>query len=172
MTGAGNKLTIRSVLWRRILSHPVTRPATKQAQREASVDNLLGAALRLFVSQGFRHTTVENIADEAGLTKGSVYFYFDTKAALLVRLLDRVEAVVVGEMEARVDNLHGANASPGEKITPVASFSRVMRWRSRVPRRRTPRSNPISGSPRIEVFSDGVTRHPRPSNSSKARPLQ
>ncbi len=45
-----------------------------------------------------------------------MYFYFDTKAALLGSLLDQVEAVVVGEMEARVDNLHGANASPGEKI--------------------------------------------------------
>ncbi len=85
-----------------------TRPSTKKAQREASVEGLLAAALRLFVSRGYRHTTVEDIADAAGLTKGAVYFYFRNKEALLDALLDRVEAVVVGEMERRV-----AAAGPG-----------------------------------------------------------
>jgi AcrR family transcriptional regulator len=78
------------------------QPQTKRAQREASVDNLLGAALSLFVRQGYRHTSVEAIADAVGLTKGSVFFYFGAKAKLLDRLLDRVEEIVVDEMEARV----------------------------------------------------------------------
>jgi len=77
-------------------------PITKKAQREASIENLLGAALTMFVSQGYRHTTVEAIADAVGLTKGSVFFYFGAKAKLLERLLARVETVVVDEMEARV----------------------------------------------------------------------
>jgi len=78
------------------------QPLTKRAQREASVENLLGAALSLFVRQGYRHTSVEAIADTVGLTKGSVFFYFGAKAKLLDRLLDRVEEIVVDEMEARV----------------------------------------------------------------------
>ena len=78
------------------------RPATKAAQREASVEKLLAAALRLFVSRGYRHTTVERIGEAAGLTKGSVYFYFRNKEGLLAQLFDRVEAVVVDDMEARV----------------------------------------------------------------------
>ena len=78
------------------------QPQTKRAQREASVENLLGAALSLFVRQGYRHTSVEAIADTVGLTKGSVFFYFGAKANLLDRLLDRVEDVVVDDMEARV----------------------------------------------------------------------
>jgi AcrR family transcriptional regulator len=78
------------------------QPLTKREQREASVENLLGAALSLFVRQGYRHTSVEAIADAVGLTKGSVFFYFGAKAKLLDRLLDRVEEVVVDAMEARV----------------------------------------------------------------------
>lgn len=78
------------------------QPLTKRAQREASVENLLGAALSLFVRQGYKHTSVEAIADAVGLTKGSVFFYFGTKAKLLDRLLDGVEEIVVNEMEARV----------------------------------------------------------------------
>ena len=79
------------------------RPATKKAQRAASTEKLLVAALRLFVSQGYRHTPVDEIAEAGGLTKGAVYFYFRSKETVLMTLLDRVEAVVVEPMVARVD---------------------------------------------------------------------
>jgi AcrR family transcriptional regulator len=84
------------------------RPQTKKAQREASVEGLLAAARRLFVSQGYRHTTVDEIAEAARLTKGAVYFYFRNKEALLSALLDGVEIVVVEGMTGRV-----AAAGPG-----------------------------------------------------------
>jgi len=80
----------------------IVRPTTKKAQREASVEGLLAAARALFVSQGYRHTTVDEIAESARLTKGAVYFYFRNKEALLSSLLDRVETVVVGRMTERV----------------------------------------------------------------------
>jgi len=80
----------------------IVRPSTKKAQREASVEGLLAAARALFVSQGYRHTTVDEIAEAAKLTKGAVYFYFRNKEALLSSLLDRVETVVVGGMNDRV----------------------------------------------------------------------
>jgi AcrR family transcriptional regulator len=78
------------------------RPATKKARREASVEGLLMAARALFVSQGYRHTTVDAIAEAADLTKGAVYFYFRNKEALLAALLGRIETVVVGGMTGRI----------------------------------------------------------------------
>ncbi|MCW5770014.1 MAG: TetR/AcrR family transcriptional regulator [Rhodospirillaceae bacterium] len=84
------------------LAAVATRPNTKKAQREASVEGLLAAARSLFVSQGYRHTTVDEIAVAAHLTKGAVYFYFRNKEALLAALLDRVETVVVGRMTDRI----------------------------------------------------------------------
>ena len=77
-------------------------PQTKKAQRAARIEKLLAAALGQFVSHGYRHSTVEAIAQSAGLSKGAVYFYFGSKSALLLRLLDRLEAVIVDEMEARI----------------------------------------------------------------------
>lgn len=84
------------------VSRILPRPSTKKAQREASMENLLASALRLFVSQGYRHTSVEEIAEAARLTKGAVYFYFRSKDALLLALLDRVEVILVDRMRERV----------------------------------------------------------------------
>jgi AcrR family transcriptional regulator len=64
---------------------------TKKEQRRASLDRLLSAALRLFITHGYHATSVEQIANAAGLTKGAVYFYFKSKSRLLMALLDRVE---------------------------------------------------------------------------------
>jgi AcrR family transcriptional regulator len=72
----------------------------KEEQRSASVDGILVSALELFVKNGYRSTTVEMIAERAGLTKGAVYFYFDSKAAVMLRLLDDAERIVVDPAEA------------------------------------------------------------------------
>ena len=66
----------------------------KIEQRQASTQKLLDAALHLFVSKGYRATNLEQIADAADLTKGAVYFYFGSKEAVLVELLNRVRAAV------------------------------------------------------------------------------
>jgi len=49
---------------------------------------LFDAALRLFEAQGYFATTVEQITAEAGVSKGLVYNYFDSKDALLVALVE------------------------------------------------------------------------------------
>lgn len=72
---------------------PVRR--TKREQRDESVDKLLSAARSLFVSKGYRSTTLEQVAAAAGLTKGAVYFHFGAKEAVLVQLLANVEAQLI-----------------------------------------------------------------------------
>lgn len=74
------------------------RAATKREQREASTEKILASALKLFVSKGYRSTTVDDIASACELTKGAVYFYFPTKAAILLALLDEIEDVMVRKM--------------------------------------------------------------------------
>ena len=78
------------------------RATTKRDQREASIERILASALSLFVSKGFRSATVDDIARASHLTKGAVYFYFPTKAAVLLALLDQIEAVLVSRMRQRV----------------------------------------------------------------------
>lgn len=76
------------------------KPNRKEEQRSASIDRILEAAISLFVKNGYRATTVEILAEHAGLTKGAVYFYFRSKTAIMLRLLDDAAAIVVDPAEA------------------------------------------------------------------------
>ena len=79
------------------------RPTTKREQRAASIEALLSKALTLFITQGYHATTVEVIAQAAGLTKGAVYFYFKSKANVLKTLLHRTEELTVEPTIAAMD---------------------------------------------------------------------
>lgn len=70
-----------------------------EEQRIESTGKILSSALDLFVRQGYRATTVESVASAAKLTKGAVYFYFQSKEQVLLSLLDEVEQVVVDPIE-------------------------------------------------------------------------
>ena len=74
---------------------PARPGRTKKEQREISVAKLLEAALGFFVTEGYRGTTIERIANAAGLTKGAVYFYFRNKAGVLMRLLGWAEESII-----------------------------------------------------------------------------
>lgn len=43
---------------------------------------LLRAAAELFANRGFRNTSLQDVADAIGMTKGAVYFYFPNKESL------------------------------------------------------------------------------------------
>ena len=51
---------------------------------------ILASALSLFVKKGYDRTTFTDIATRLGMTKGAVYWHFDSKEKLLVTLLDEM----------------------------------------------------------------------------------
>lgn len=61
---------------------------------EARPDEVLDAALALFVEKGFAATKVEDVATRAGLSKGAVYLYFASKDALLEAIVRRAIAPI------------------------------------------------------------------------------
>lgn len=63
-----------------------SRRAALEAERR---EQILDAALRLWTRSGFDATTVEAIALEAGIAKGTVYLYFATKEELLAAAVER-----------------------------------------------------------------------------------
>lgn len=66
---------------------PKNRARTTQLRRKQIMD----AAIKLFDVQGFRSTTVEQIADCAGISKGLVYKYFKNKKEILLSFHEIVE---------------------------------------------------------------------------------
>jgi len=54
-----------------------------QRKKEARPQEILTAALELFVKQGFSATKVSQVAKKAGVTPGTLYVYFENKDAIL-----------------------------------------------------------------------------------------
>jgi AcrR family transcriptional regulator len=67
---------------------PPRRRLTREESKARTRVELLRAANRLFVRKGFVATSLADIAEEAGLTKGAVYSNFDSKEDLFLALLD------------------------------------------------------------------------------------
>ena len=65
----------------------MSSPARKIEIREANEALILRAAEKQFALHGFRGTTTEGIANEAGLPKANVHYYFKTKANLYRQVL-------------------------------------------------------------------------------------
>lgn len=77
-------------------STPLPGEPKFRRRAEARPDEVLDAALALFATQGYAHTTVDQIARRAGLSKGAVYLYFPSKRALLEGLVRRAVGPVAG----------------------------------------------------------------------------
>ena len=55
----------------------------RQRRKEARPQELLAAALELFVEKGFAATRIEEVAQHAGVSKGTLYLYYPSKEELL-----------------------------------------------------------------------------------------
>ncbi|HEX6158964.1 MAG TPA: TetR/AcrR family transcriptional regulator [Thermoanaerobaculia bacterium] len=62
---------------------------TQEERSEKSRQQILDAALKLFSHKGYGATSVRDIAEEAGLSKGNVYHHFPDKETIFRGLLDR-----------------------------------------------------------------------------------
>jgi AcrR family transcriptional regulator len=64
-------------------------PSPHQRRKTERPDELLEAALDLFVERGFAATRMEDVAQRAGVSKGTVYLYWPSKEDLLKAVIQR-----------------------------------------------------------------------------------
>ncbi len=76
---------------------PVVAP--RKRRKEARPSELTAAALSLFVEKGFAATRLEDVAVRAGVSKGTLYLYFDSKEALFKAVIQEGVVPVVAEGE-------------------------------------------------------------------------
>src|SRR3954463_5206164 len=94
-----------------------TRPARKSAvpgpaEGGLREEQLVTIAANLFAQKGYEGTSLRDIAEQAGITKAALYYWFPEKEALFQR-------VVAGRMATLVERVTEAVAavtSPVEKI--------------------------------------------------------
>lgn len=87
-----------------------TKPATRRdMRREATKAAVIEAAQRVFLNQGFEGATIKAIADEAGVSPGTVLNAEPTKAALLVAIL-RTECEHIAESAEQMETMLAGSA--------------------------------------------------------------
>ena len=62
----------------------------RQREREQRYQTILKAAETLFAKEGYHKANMEQLADMAEVSVGTVYFYFKNKEDLLIRLMDEI----------------------------------------------------------------------------------
>jgi AcrR family transcriptional regulator len=81
-------------------SRPPTRRRLRQAERRAQTrEKLVKAAGKVFARHGYERATLDGIADEAGLSKGALYYNFASKEELFLTLLEERLAERLGGVE-------------------------------------------------------------------------
>ena len=71
--------------------------------RATDIDALVHAAAAVFESRGYRNTTIDDIADAAGVSRPTVYKYTRSKQELLNRMVDAVCDDLLEDFESIVD---------------------------------------------------------------------
>ena len=138
---------------------------------------ILDAAQSLFLRYGVKRTALDDVVREAGIAKGTLYLYFDSKDALFAAIAERLcaevlrnaeEAIassssitsrIVGCLDAYVGSMHRLTAqSPhiaelteSKEVLAAAIFSAFNRkWRSLL--RKVLRDGGIERADAVEMF--------------------
>ena len=107
------------------------RPAMTRRQKQAETrKSLLRSAANAFCRKGLAGASVDEVAQEAGYTKGAFYANFKSKEELFLVMLDER----FSEQLERVDSLLGGDEEPGEEARHAAqdfirSFRGEDEWR-------------------------------------------
>jgi AcrR family transcriptional regulator len=80
----------------------VVKPLRWERRPDDRTQELLEAALQVFARNGYRNTRLDDVAEAAGVTKGTIYHYFDTKEALLLRVIEHYETLAFGRADDAV----------------------------------------------------------------------
>jgi TetR/AcrR family transcriptional regulator len=108
---------------------PTKRRVINRDKLEADI---VAEAVRVFAESGYEGASIATVAENAGLSKQNLMYYFPTKQALYQRVLDGV----LDEWLARMDSLADVDQDPRDVLRAYVQaklrFSREQPWASRV----------------------------------------
>jgi AcrR family transcriptional regulator len=108
------------------------RRLTREDKRQANRARILQAARKVFAQRGYHGATIAQIADEAGLSNGAVYYNFANKEDLFLALLDQWRAELIqdiGKAVGRPGSAEPQRPFQDEVLHVVAALKRGHEWR-------------------------------------------
>lgn len=122
------------------MNYPLKKPRWER-RKDARPQELLAAALDLFVERGYAATRLDDVAARAGVSKGTLYLYFTNKEELFKAVVRENVVPVLGEAESMIGNFEGQSADLFREIilgwwkrigsTKLSGISKLMMAESR-----------------------------------------
>jgi len=81
-----------------------------QRRKDARPPEILEAALAVFAEKGFAATRLDDVAAKAGITKGTIYLYFNSKQALFEALARQSIGVQIDQVTAQLGQFPGSSS--------------------------------------------------------------
>lgn len=81
-----------------------------QRRKDARPEEILDAALRLFGEKGFSATRMQDVANAAGISKGTLYLYFSNKEAIFYQVVQQRITPQLDQVESMVNASTGSQA--------------------------------------------------------------
>lgn len=105
---------------------------TRKEQQERTRDALIRAGARAVAERGLHRASIDEIAREAGFTKGAFYANFANKDALVLAILDRHFSIAIEDVDGAVashhevaDQARDAGLAFGERLARDPAWGRV-----------------------------------------------
>jgi len=90
-------------------SFPLETKIPRRRRKDARPSELSAAALDLFVEKGFAATRLVDVAARAGVSKGTLYLYFDSKEALFKAVIEEGIVPALAAAEQRLAEHSGSS---------------------------------------------------------------
>ncbi len=88
----------------------------KPMQAKDTANRILRQAMRMFLEKGYHGTSIDDITQAAGLTKGALYWHFSSKEDLLKRIIEEFEKQFLDGL------IHAVNTVRGDLLKKMGKF--------------------------------------------------
>jgi len=82
-------------------------------------EQILQSAVQLFGTKGYQSTSIQDICDLAGVSKGAVFHYFNNKGELLFEIHEEIIDILLKQYEAVFEN---NNLGPSQKLRELVGI--------------------------------------------------
>lgn len=95
-------------------------------QSKSTRDAILDATDLLLARYGYKKMSIQDLADEVGIGKGSIYLHFSSKEEIALSQIDRM----IGRLKDKLEVIADSKGSPGDRLAKMLRLRVIYRCES------------------------------------------